>query len=167
MAAATTLAMMGLLDIVGTLGSGWLSDRYDKRVLLAGYYGVRGLSLLFLPYADNLTKLALFGILYGLDWIATVPPTVGLASDIFGSAPARSSLAGSSLAIRWVRPSPPMAAAPPRLVWHLPGRVYHRRALALGAAVIVLTIRQGREPVPTVSPHQATPADTPVAASAA
>ena len=83
-AAATTLAMMGLLDIVGTLGSGWLSDRYDKRVLLAGYYGVRGLSLLFLPYADNLTKLALFGILYGLDWIATVPPTVGLASDIFG-----------------------------------------------------------------------------------
>ena len=95
------LAMMGLLDIVGTLGSGWLSDRYDKRVLLAGYYGVRGLSLLFLPYADNLTKLALFGILYGLDWIATVPPTVGLASDIFGSAPARSSWAGSSLAIRW------------------------------------------------------------------
>src|SRR5712691_4992019 len=83
-AAATTLAMMGLLDIVGTLGSGWLSDRYDKRVPLSGDYGLRGLSLLFLPYADNLTKLALFGVVYGLDWIATVPPTVGLASNLFG-----------------------------------------------------------------------------------
>jgi MFS family permease len=84
-AEATTLAMMGVLDIVGTLGSGWLSDRYDKRILLASYYGLRGLSLLFLPYADDLTKLALFGVVYGLDWIATVPPTAGLASDIFGT----------------------------------------------------------------------------------
>src|SRR5262249_5115611 len=83
-AAATGLGMMGCMDIGGTLGSGWLSDRYDKRVLLAAYYGLRGLSLLFLPYADNLTKLALFGVVYGLDWIATVPPTVGLASDLFG-----------------------------------------------------------------------------------
>jgi sugar phosphate permease len=83
-AAAGALAMMGVLDIVGTLGSGWLSDRFDKRVLLAWYYGLRGLSLLFLPYADDLTKLALFGVVYGLDWIATVPPTAGLASDIFG-----------------------------------------------------------------------------------
>ena len=62
MAAATTLAMMGVLDIVGMLGSSWLSDRYDKRVLLAAYYGLRGLSLLCLPYADNLTKLVLFGV---------------------------------------------------------------------------------------------------------
>src|SRR2546426_8276718 len=83
-AAAPTLAMMGMLEIVGTLGSRWLSDRYDKRVLLAAYYGLRGLSLLYLPSADNLTKLALFGVVYGLDWIATVPPTVGLATDLFG-----------------------------------------------------------------------------------
>jgi MFS family permease len=82
--AAGALAMMGVLDIAGTLGSGWLSDRYDKRVLLAWYYGLRGVSLLFLPYADDLTTLALFGVVYGLDWIATVPPTAGLASDIFG-----------------------------------------------------------------------------------
>ena len=83
-AAAGTLALMGVLDIVGTLGSGWLSDRFDKRLLLAWYYGLRGLSLLFLPYADDLMKLALFGVVYGLDWIATVPPTAGLASEIFG-----------------------------------------------------------------------------------
>jgi sugar phosphate permease len=83
-AAAGTLAMMGVLDIAGTLGSGWLSDRFDKRRLLAWYYGLRGLSLLFLPYADGLTTLALFGVVYGLDWIATVPPTAGLATDIFG-----------------------------------------------------------------------------------
>jgi MFS family permease len=82
--AAGALAMMGVLDIAGTLGSGWLSDRYDKRVLLAWYYGLRGVALLFLPYADDLTTLALFGVVYGLDWIATVPPTAGLASDIFG-----------------------------------------------------------------------------------
>ena len=83
-AAATTLAMMGVLDIAGTLGSGWLSDRYDKRILLAAYYGLRGLALLYLPYADDLTKLALFGVVYGLDWIATVPPTAGLATELFG-----------------------------------------------------------------------------------
>jgi sugar phosphate permease len=83
-AAAGTLALMGVLDIAGTLGSGWLSDRCDKRLLLAWYYGLRGVSLLFLPYADDLTKLALFGVVYGLDWIATVPPTAGLASDLFG-----------------------------------------------------------------------------------
>jgi sugar phosphate permease len=83
-AAAGALALMCVLDIVGTLGSGWLSDRCDKRVLLAWYYGLRGVSLLFLPYAEGLTTLALFGVVYGLDWIATVPPTAGLASDLFG-----------------------------------------------------------------------------------
>jgi sugar phosphate permease len=167
-AAATTLAMMGLLDIVGTLGSGWLSDRYDKRVLLAGYYGVRGLSLLFLPYADNLTKLALFGILYGLDWIATVPPTVGLASDIFGKR-------SGPILFGWIFFGHQVGAAFAAYgggllrVWFGTYQAAFTTAglLALGAAVIVLTIRQGREPVPTVSPHQATPADTPVAASAA
>jgi MFS family permease len=83
-AAAGTLALMGVLDIIGTLGSGWLSDRCNKRLLLAWYDGLRGLSLLFLPYAEGLTTLALFGVVYGLDWIATVPPTAGLASKIFG-----------------------------------------------------------------------------------
>jgi sugar phosphate permease len=84
-AAAGTLALMGGLEIVGTLGSGWLSDRCDTRLLLAWYDGLRGVSLLVLPYADDLTTLALLGVVYGLDWIATVPPTAGLASEIFGT----------------------------------------------------------------------------------
>jgi sugar phosphate permease len=83
--AAATLAMMGLFDLVGTIGSGWLSDRYDCRALLSWYYGLRGLSLLFLPYSTfTLYGLSMFAVFYGLDWIATVPPTVRLAAQSFG-----------------------------------------------------------------------------------
>lgn len=162
-AAATTLAMMGILDIVGTLASGWLSDRYDKRVLLAGYYGLRGLSLLFLPYADDLTKLALFGVVYGLDWIATVPPTAGLASDIFGKR-------SGPILFGWVFFGHQVGAALAAYgggllrVWFGTYQVAFTTAglLALGAAVLILTIRQGRGPVPTASPHQTPPVGTPV-----
>lgn len=85
-AAASMLALIGVFDVFGTLISGWLSDRFDNRRLLAWYYGLRGLSLLFLPYAYELgaPALLLFVIFYGLDWVATVPPTVRLASDLFG-----------------------------------------------------------------------------------
>jgi MFS family permease len=84
-AAASTLAMMGIFDLVGTIGSGWLSDRYDSRALLFWYYGLRGLSLLYLPYSSfTLYGLSLFGVFYGLDWIATVPPTVKLSAQAFG-----------------------------------------------------------------------------------
>lgn len=85
-AAAGLLAMMGLFDLVGTTLSGWLSDRFDSRWLLFWYYGLRGLSLVFLPYAlnANSTELMIFTVFYGLDWIATVPPTVKLASMEFG-----------------------------------------------------------------------------------
>jgi MFS family permease len=84
--AAGLLAMMGLFDLVGTTLSGWLSDRFDSRKLLFWYYGLRGLSLLFLPYALNASPMMLmiFSVFYGLDWIATVPPTVKLASKEFG-----------------------------------------------------------------------------------
>nr|WP_034339373.1 MFS transporter [Herbaspirillum sp. B39] len=83
---ASILAAMGMLDLVGTTLSGWLSDRYNPRVLLFWYYGLRGLALIFLPYAFGLQYygLAIFAIFYGLDWIATVPPTVRLANDVFG-----------------------------------------------------------------------------------
>ena len=71
--------------IVGTIVSGWLSDRYDNRKLLFWYYGLRGLSLLFLPFSDfTLYGLSLFAVFYGLDWIATVPPTVRLTAQRFG-----------------------------------------------------------------------------------
>ncbi|MFG5118919.1 MFS transporter [Methylorubrum sp. POS3] len=84
--AASVLALMGLCDLVGTTASGWLTDRYDPRRLLAWYYGLRGLSLMFLPYSFDLSVygLSLFAVFYGLDWIATVPPTVSLAGKVFG-----------------------------------------------------------------------------------
>ncbi|MDQ7970635.1 MAG: MFS transporter [Oxalicibacterium faecigallinarum] len=83
--AASVLAMMGAFDFVGTILSGWLSDRYDNRKLLFWYYGLRGLSLFWLPHSEfTLYGLSLFAIFYGLDWIATVPPTVKLAGAAFG-----------------------------------------------------------------------------------
>lgn len=86
---AGLLAAMGLFDIVGTTLSGWLSDRYSNRILLMWYYGLRGLSLLYLPYSDfSFASLSVFAVFYGLDWIATVPPTVRLATDVFGKADA-------------------------------------------------------------------------------
>ncbi len=84
-AAASVLAMMGLFDFIGTVGSGWLSDRYDARWLLFWYYALRGLSLLYLPHAEfTLAGLSPFAVFYGLDWIATVPPTLKLTTDAFG-----------------------------------------------------------------------------------
>ena len=83
--AASVLAMMGAFDLVGTISSGWLSDRYDNRKLLFWYYGLRGLALLWLPHSEfTLYGLSLFAMFYGLDWIATVPPTVKLAASAFG-----------------------------------------------------------------------------------
>jgi len=83
--AASVLAMMGAFDLIGTILSGWLSDRYDNRKLLFWYYSLRGLSLLWLPYSDfTLYGLSIFAMFYGLDWIATVPPTVRLVATTFG-----------------------------------------------------------------------------------
>ena len=82
--AASVLAMIGGFDFLGTIGSGWLSDRFDNRKLLFWYYGLRGLSLLWLPHSDfTLYGLSLFAMFYGLDWVATVPPTVKLTTAIF------------------------------------------------------------------------------------
>ena len=84
--AASMLALIGVFDIIGTTFSGWLSDRYNNRWLLFWYYGLRGLSLMLLPSALSTStfSLGLFIVFYGLDWVATVPPTVKLTTDIFG-----------------------------------------------------------------------------------
>jgi MFS family permease len=83
--AAGLLAMMGVFDLVGTTLSGWLTDRYDPRKLLFMYYSLRGLSLIWLPHSGfTLYSLSIFSIFYGLDWIATVPPTLRLTNDAFG-----------------------------------------------------------------------------------
>jgi sugar phosphate permease len=83
---AQLLAVMGLFDIIGTMGSGWLTDRYSSRHLLFGYYTLRGLSLLCLPFTlqHGAGGLGWFAVFYGLDWIATVPPTVRLTTEAFG-----------------------------------------------------------------------------------
>jgi sugar phosphate permease len=82
---AGLLAAMGMFNMVGTAGSGWLSDRVDNRILLAVYYSLRGLSLIYLPFSlVSFYGLGLFAVFYGLDWIATVPPTVRLIGTTFG-----------------------------------------------------------------------------------
>ena len=104
--AAGLLAAMGLFDLVGTTLSGWLTDRFDSRKLLAWYYGLRGLSLIFLPYAFdyNVYGLSLFAVFYGLDWIATVPPTVRLAGKAFGEE-------NAALMFGWIAASHQVGAA--------------------------------------------------------
>ncbi len=85
-AAAGLLSTMGLFDLVGTTASGWLTDRYDPRRLLVAYYGLRGISLIVLPFCNfGTASLAVFAVFYGLDWIATVPPTLALATRTFGA----------------------------------------------------------------------------------
>ncbi len=85
--AASLLALVGVFDLVGTIASGWLTDKYDPRKLLFFYYGLRGLSLLLLPsilFATIHPSTLVFVIFYGLDWVATVPPTIMLCRTILG-----------------------------------------------------------------------------------
>ena len=84
-AAASLLAIMGVFNFVGTIASGWLTDRFDSRKLLAWYYGLRGLSLMWLPFSGfDMLGLTIFAIFFGLDFVATIPPTIKLAVQHFG-----------------------------------------------------------------------------------
>ncbi|MFF4416899.1 MFS transporter [Streptosporangium sp. NPDC001559] len=86
--AAGLLAVIGIFDVVGTIASGWLSDRVDSRILLGVYYALRGLSLMVLPSLFSATaepSMLVFIIFYGLDWVATVPPTVALCRQVYGA----------------------------------------------------------------------------------
>ncbi|MBK5459799.1 MFS transporter [Peribacillus sp. TH27] len=85
--AASLLSFMGIFDLIGTTVSGWLSDRFDNRWLLFWYYGLRGDSLVLLPFAlqeGSIILLIIFSVFYGLDWIATVPPTISISRQVFG-----------------------------------------------------------------------------------
>ncbi|HWW49852.1 MAG TPA: MFS transporter [Xanthobacteraceae bacterium] len=145
--AATLLAVMGIFDFIGTIGSGWLSDRYDNRTLLFWYYGLRGLSLIALPFTNfSFYGLSLFAIFYGLDWIATVPPTVKLTVSRFG--PEKANLvfgwifAGHQLGAASIA----MAAGASRtyLASYLPA-FFVAGALCLVAAIVVVTIGRGKQ----------------------
>jgi predicted MFS family arabinose efflux permease len=83
-AASSALAVMGVFNFAGTIASGWLTDRWDPRRLLLVYYSFRGVSLLFLPFVHDAMTIGAFAVLFGLDYIATVPPTVALVADRFG-----------------------------------------------------------------------------------
>ena len=147
--AASLLAAMGVFDFFGTIISGWLSDRYDNRYLLFWYYGLRGLSLLFLPFSDfSFYGLSLFAMFYGLDWIATVPPTVRLTAQRFG--PER-----ANLVFGWIFTGHQMGAATAAfgaglsrtlLASYLPA-FFAAGALCVIAAVITLTIAKAPKPV--------------------
>ena len=142
--AASVLAMMGIFDFIGTVASGWLSDRYDNRKLLFWYYGLRGLSLLWLPSsAFSLYGLAFFAVFYGLDWVATVPPTVKLAGAAFGREKA-------PIVFGWVFTAHQLGAALAAglgglsrdvLASYLPA-FYLAGAACLVAAVLALTVRR-------------------------
>ncbi len=146
--AASLLAAMGVFDFVGTILSGWLSDRYDNRWLLFWYYGLRGLSLVFLPFTDfSFYGLSLFAMFYGLDWIATVPPTVRLTAQRFGAERA-------NLVFGWVFAGHQLGAATAAfgaglsrtlLATYLPA-FFIAGALCVIAALIVLAISRPAKP---------------------
>ncbi|MEU1360393.1 MFS transporter, partial [Micromonospora zamorensis] len=150
--AASLLALVGLFDIVGTIASGWLTDRVDSRLLLGMYYALRGASLLVLPSLFSGTaepSMLVFIVFYGLDWVATVPPTVALCREYFGGA--------GAVVFGWVFAAHQLGAAVAAtgaglvrdrlgdyaMAWYVAG------ALSIGAAGLSLLLRRrpGR-PVP-------------------
>ena len=84
MQAAEALGVMGAMNIVGTIGSGWLCDRFGRKLPLATYYGLRGLTLLFLPYVTDMPSMLLFAAIFGLNFISTVPATTAITANVFG-----------------------------------------------------------------------------------
>jgi predicted MFS family arabinose efflux permease len=155
--AASVLAMMGVFDFFGTVGSGWLSDRYDNRWLLFWYYGLRGLSLLYLPFTEfSFYGLSLFALFYGLDWIATVPPTVKLTAMKFGRERA-------NLVFGWIFAGHQLGAASAAfggglsrtaLDSYLPA-FFVAGGLCLIAASLVLTLSAGARDAAVVAPAPA------------
>ncbi|MEV6365831.1 MFS transporter [Micromonospora musae] len=160
--AASLLALVGLFDIVGTIASGWLTDRVDSRVLLGVYYALRGVSLLLLPSlfgGSTEPSMLVFIVFYGLDWVATVPPTVALCREYFGAA--------APVVFGWVFASHQLGAAlaasaaglvRDRLGEYTPAW-YVAGALAIGAAGLSLSLRRRpRGVVPTPALVTAGPA---------
>jgi MFS family permease len=153
--AASLLALVGLFDIAGTIASGWLTDRMDSRVLLGWYYALRGLSLLFLPALFAATvrpSMLVFILFYGLDWVATVPPTMALCREYFGAA--------GPVVFGWVFASHQFGAAIAAtttgvlrdrlgnydLAWYIAG------GLSIGAAALSLLLFRSRRPAPAPTP---------------
>ncbi|WP_405830079.1 MFS transporter [Streptomyces sp. NBC_00105] len=148
-AAAGLLAVIGVFDVVGTIASGWFTDRFEARRLLAVYYALRGISLLFLPMllAPSVhPPMVFFIVFYGLDWVATVPPTIALCREHYGE--------DSAIVFGWVLASHQVGAAAVAflgglardafgsydVVWYASG------ALCAMAALMAMVIRRRQPP---------------------
>ena len=153
-AAAGLLAVIGVFDVVGTIASGWFTDRFSARRLLAVYYALRGVSLLFLPMLLAPTvhpPMLFFIVFYGLDWVATVPPTIALCREHYGE--------DSAIVFGWVLASHQVGAAVVAfgggvardvfgsydVVWYASG------ALCAAAALMALVIRRPRSEAPSLA----------------
>jgi len=154
--AAGLLAVVGIFDILGTIASGWLTDRFNPRILLAVYYQFRGIGLLVLPLllsAEVQPSMIVFVVIYGLDWVATVPPTAAICRQVFG--------ADGSVVFGWVFAAHQLGAAAAALaagaIRDATGQYtyawFAAAAMCTIAAVISATIRKdagqkARVPVP-------------------
>jgi sugar phosphate permease len=148
-AGAGLLAAAGTFSFIGGTLSGWLSDRWDNRLLLACYYGLRGLSLLYLPFAFGISfyGLALFSVFYGLDWIASVPPTVRLLSRVVGTEK-------TGIMVAWITVIHQIGSASAAYLGGVARSAFgtyfeafiFSGLLLLAAAVMVLFVGSGREP---------------------
>jgi predicted MFS family arabinose efflux permease len=157
--AAGLLAVIGVFDIVGTIASGWLTDRVDPRKLLLGYYSFRGVGLLLMPWLLSDTihlSMVFFIVVYGLDWVATVPPTVVLCRRIYGPQ--------GTIVFGWVFASHQLGAAGTALVAGIARDVFGSytyawlagAALCGVAAALSISLRARPEPAPDhpmASPH--------------
>ncbi len=148
--AASVLAAMGAFDLVGTILSGYLSDRFDNRKLLFWYYGLRGLALFWLPFSGfTLYGLSIFALFYGLDWIATVPPTVRLVGTVFGKERA-------GMVFGWIFAGHQLGAATAAygagrvrtLMMTYDPALFAAGAACLVAALLVLAVRRHPAPAP-------------------
>ena len=145
--AAGLLAVVGIFDVVGTIASGWLTDRFNPRVLLAVYYQFRGIGLLVLPLllnAEVQPSMIVFVVIYGLDWVATVPPTAAICRETFG--------ADGSVVFGWVFAAHQLGAAAAAIIagalrdatGHYNYAWFGAAAMCTIAAVISATIRRNR-----------------------
>jgi predicted MFS family arabinose efflux permease len=156
--AASLLAVIGVVDVIGTIGSGWLTDRYSPRVLLGVYYTLRGVALLFLPslMAPHVElPMVFFIVFYGLDWVATVPPTLALCREFYGD--------DAPIVFGWVLASHQIGAGVVAFAGGLVRDVtgsydavwYGAGALCAGAALMSLVIRRQRAQLSDAQPPHA------------
>ena len=156
--AAGLLAVVGIFDVVGTIASGFLTDRVDPRILLGAYYFFRGVGLALLPglLADSVhPSMVAFIVVYGLDWVATVPPTAALCRQAFGDA--------GTIVFGWVFAAHQIGAAIASVAagvirdatGEYTGAWFSAAMLCVVAAVISWSIRRGGQSMTPISSREA------------